>query len=128
MEMHDLLCYVRLAETKSLPEALQTQIMDKLHKVVAATVARERDTWDDYGLPPLAIVSTPASPFAPMFAEELEANLDYVIEQQRDNGAWGPNWSWGDAFPEAWRSAERDWTGILTLGNLSKLRAWGRLE
>jgi len=127
MEMHDLLCYVRLAETKNLPPDMRTRIMARLRPAVAATVVREAAAWEAYSLPPLAVVSTPDSPFAALFGAELEANLDALVARQGDDGAWSPNWSWADTFPEAWAAAERDWKGVLTLTNLRTLRSFGRL-
>jgi hypothetical protein len=38
-----------------------------------------------------------------------------------------PNWSWGGLWPDAWEQAKRDWTGVMTLDNLLKLRAFGRI-
>lgn len=128
MDMHDLLCCLRLAESKALPGELRARIMPKLERAVAATVEREPAAWQSYSLPPLAVVSTPESPFAALFGPELEANLDLLVEQQRDDGSWAPNWSWDDRFAAAWTAAQRDWSGVLTLANLRTLRSFGRLE
>lgn len=128
MEMHDLLCYIRLAETEHLPPALRSRIMPQLQRTVEATVERDPAAWQAYGLPPLAVVSTPESPFAAIFVPELEANLELLLEQQRDDGSWVPSWSWDDRWPQAWASAQRDWSGVLTLANLRTLRSFGRLE
>jgi len=56
----------------------------------------------------------------------LPANLDALISQRTPDGGWLPNWDWGHS-PEAWALAKRDWTGVQTLANLQKLRAFGRL-
>ncbi len=128
MEMHDLLCYVRLLETSSLPEAVRAPLLRKLEVVVARTVAREPADWEHYGLQPLSVVASPASPFAPLLAEAIDGNLDYLIAHQGADGAWGPNWTWGDLFPETWPAAEREWKGVITVSTLRKLQAFGRLE
>ena len=128
MDMHDLLCYVRLAETKTLPEPMRERMMDKLRRAVGVTVERDPAAWKTYGLQPLAVVTTPDSPFAALYGRELEANLDALVESQQDDGSWGLTWTWGDMFPEAWQVAERDWRGVLTLTNLRTLRSFGRLE
>jgi hypothetical protein len=128
MEMHDLLCYIRLAETTRLPDTVRTSIMQKLMKVVPATVARDPAEWQHYGLPPLSVVHTPDSPFAPMFGREIEANLDFLLTQQEDDGSWTPSWSWAETFPEAWSVAKQEWSGVLTLDNLLTLRSFGRLR
>jgi hypothetical protein len=127
MEMHDLLCYIRLSETPSLPEQFRAPLLDKLKRIVNNTVARSPEQWKAYGLPPLAVISSPDSPFADAFQNEIPQNLDFIIASQGENGAWEPNWSWGDLWPDAWEQARRDWAGCLTLDNLGKLRAFNRL-
>lgn len=127
MDMHDLLCYARLLETRSLPDIVRAPLHEKLTRIVERTVERDPARWAEYGLQPLTIVASPESPFAPMLADAIEANLDYVIAQQQADGSWGPSWSWATFYPDAWPVAERDWKSVLTLGNLQRLRAWGRI-
>jgi hypothetical protein len=128
MEMHDLLCYVRLAETKTLPEETRARILAKLQPAVDQAVARDPATWAAYGLQPLTVVNSPDSPFAAMLAGAIEANLDYQIEQQQADGSWGPNWSWADSFPAAWAQAEQEWRGLFTVKTLKTVQNFGRLE
>ncbi len=128
MEMHDLLCCLRLYETESLPEAVKTSLLQKLTLLVAHNVARSQEQWRAYGLPPLAVIKSPQSPFASLFVEEIPQNLDFLIEARGAEGAWRPNWSWGDLWPEAWQQAERDWSGVITLDNLRTLHSFGRVS
>lgn len=128
LEMHDLLCYLRLWETPQLPDDTKTVLLEKLRRVVNNTVERNPEGWRQYGLPPLAVISTPDSPFAESFKDVIPQNLDFLLESQNEDGTWGPNWSWGDQWPEAWEQAKRDWTGVITLDNLRKLRIFGRLS
>jgi hypothetical protein len=100
-------------------------MLARLEKVVQAVVERDPARWKAYGLQPLGVVDTPRSPFARLFPTEIEANLDFVIENQEPDGTWKPSWSW-DAPSEAWETARREWTGVLTLDNLRKLRSFGR--
>jgi hypothetical protein len=125
MEMHDLLCYTRLWESPRLPADTKTAVLDKLRRIVEQTVERDPAQWRNYGLPPLAVITSPESPFADIFAEAIPHNLDFIVESQREDGAWRPNWSWGDQWPDAWAQAEREWAGVLTLDHLRKLRAFG---
>lgn len=125
MEMHDLLCYARLTRTESLPAAAKNRMIDRLGRSAERTVAKDPAQWAGYGLKPLWLAPTPASPFAERFAEAIEANLDYEIELLPDDGAACPNWSWDDA---AWADAEREWKGCLTLRMLLSMRQYGRLE
>ena len=127
LEMHDLLCAIRLYETPALPQAIRERLFPRLQTVAEALVARDPAAWRGYGLPPLSVVSAPRSAFAPLFQEQLDANLDFVIDQLDAAGSWRPNWTWG-APSEAWAQAEREWSGVITLNNLVLLRAFGRLE
>lgn len=126
LEMHDLLCYVRLVETDALPEALRSRLLAKLTGVVDAMVARDPSAWAEYGLQPLTVVDSPDSPFAGLLADAIPANLDYLADQQGDDGTWAPNWSWFGTYDDAWPAAERAWKGVLTVGALLKLRAFDR--
>jgi hypothetical protein len=127
MEMHDLLCCLRLLETHSLPAVVREPLREKLTAVVNHTVERNPAQWQGYGLPPLGIIKSLESPFAGLFTAEIEANLDFLIEQQGADGTWSPAWSWGDLWPEAWAQAEREWRGVLTLDHLRVLKAFGRV-
>lgn len=127
METHDLLCYVRLVETKTLPEALRAWLLPRLAPVVDRLVAAEPAAWAQYGLKPLWVAGTPESPFAGQLASALERNLDYEIEQQGADGAWAPAWSWFGLYDDAWPQAEREWKGVLTLRTLQQLKEFDRL-
>jgi hypothetical protein len=123
-DMHELLCYVRLAEMVPLPVAAQRTITDR----VLATVERDPAKWPKYGLRPLTVVKSPSSPYYALLREAVEANLDFLIAEQNADGSWHPTWTWGNAFPETWPAAKRDWQGVLTLDALKALRAFGRIR
>ena len=91
-------------------------------------MSRDPASWKEYGLPPLGIVETPDSPFAADYTAEIPLNLDFLIESRSADGTWKPNWSWDDQGTGAWEQAERDWSGVITLANLRKLKAFGRVE
>lgn len=126
MEMHDLLCYLRFYQTPAL--ASDTRLLDKLKRVVNATVERDPEQWRNYGLQPLAVITSPESPFAADFTDAIQHNLDFIIQNQGEDGGWGPNWSWGNQWEEAWEQAKREVSGVITLDNLLKLRSFGRIE
>jgi len=128
MEMHELLCCVRLAETKALPKDIKSSLVQNLKKIVDRVVAKNSSDWDNYGLKPSMLLNSPDSPFAEMLENEIEANLEYEIEHQNEDGSWSPNWSWDELFPEAWKEAETDWKGFLTVRNLVFLNNFGRIE
>jgi hypothetical protein len=89
----------------------------------------EPQEWEGYGLQPVVAVNSPESPLAGAIDPTLiDANLDFVIDRQKADGGWSPNWSWDFVAPEAWAEAKRDWRGVLTLRHLNTLRAYGRIE
>ena len=128
IEMHDIICFVSLAETVSLPAAKRDRIWAKLAKAAEHGVAREPEELAGYVLKPLFLVSSPESPLAAELADEVAMNLDFEIEQQGEDGAWSPSFSWGDQYPEAWQIARREWQARITLNTLRVLRDFGRIE
>lgn len=128
IEMHELLCLLRLLETPELPADAQARLLALLRPVVARSVVTEPSAWSGYGLQPLDVAGDPASPFAPAMADALDLNLLFRMAQQGDDGAWQPAWNWGDSFADAWPAARRAWSGVLTVAALRGLAAWGRVE
>ena len=126
MEMHDSLCFVRLAETEALPK--RDKVWAKLARSAAHSVARTPEQLTDYVLKPLWLVPSPESPLAAGLKDEVEMNLDFEIEQQGEDGSWSPNFSWGDQYPEAWRTAKREWQSRFTVDTLKTLKDFGRIE
>jgi hypothetical protein len=125
-EMHDLLCYLWLE--KSLPDSdkflIQRALLDSGQKVVT----RDPEQWSSYCVKPLWLAPNPKALLAESLHEDIHANLDYEIDHQGEDGAWCPFWNWGEAFPEDWAKAEREWKGILTMNVLKSLKAYQRLE
>lgn len=128
LEMHDLLCCLRLFATPGLPEALHDTLEPALRTGIHQAVGLDREAWQSYGLRPLQVVEDPASPFLAGLESAVSTNLDYEIETQEEDGAWYPTWSWGDDYPQVWPVARREWAGVVTLRNLLRLRAFGRIE
>lgn len=124
---NELHCLLRLAESPNLPKHLHARLHTYLHSAVLATVVTTPERWHEYVLRPLAVAPSPHSPFAALFAEAIQANLDFLLETQGRNGAWEPTWSWAALDEAAWCEAERAWKGVLTLEALRALSAWGRL-
>ena len=126
MEMHDILCLARLAETEVLPN--RDKVWEKLARAAAPRIARNAEQLTGYVLKPLWLVSSPKSPLAAELKEEVEMNLDFEIEQQGEDGSWSPNFSWGDQYPETWQKAKKEWQSRFTVDTLKTLRDFGRIE
>jgi hypothetical protein len=96
--------------------------------VVPEVVSRDPEEWETYTITPLKIVSSPGSLVLDLIEDAVERHLDYQIEHQSPEGTWDPVWTWGDAYPDVWEIAKREWRGVLTLRTLTVLQAFGRIE
>jgi len=127
LEMHELLCYVRLADARGLSGSTRADLVRRLTPHVLRMAATEPERLSDYGLRPLDVAPTPQSPFADAMPERIEMNLEFDIAAQQADGSWLPNWTWSDRYPEVWPQARREWQGVLTLRRLQSLKAYGRV-
>ena len=125
MEMHDVLCFVRLAETKALPDG--DKIWAKLARTAAQSVAGNAEELTGYVLKPLWLVPSPESPLAAELKDAVEINLDFEIGQQGEDGSWSPNFSWDDRYPEAWQTAKKEWQSRITVDTLKTLKDFDRI-
>ena len=125
MEMHDVLCCVRLAETEALPD--RDKVWAKLARAATQGVARNAEALTGYVLKPLGVVPSPKSPLAAELKDEVEMNLDFEIEQQGEDGSWSPDFSWDDQDPEAWQTAKKEWQSRITVDTLKTLKDFGRI-
>lgn len=127
--LHDFLCWRDLSEAKHLPEQHKSLLLEKLLKVVSNIVAGDPEKWSEYLLKPLDAIPSPESALAQAVDPAgLQANLDWLIDQQLEDGAWGLAWDWKAVDEQAWAAAEREWKGYLAVRNLLILRSYGRLE
>lgn len=128
LEMHDLFCYLSLANAANLPQAARSRVAAKLARTIPQTVATDPALWDGYVLFPLDVAPTPDAPFAATIDRAaIEANLDLWIESQSPDGAWPLPWAWDFVNKDAWARAERDWKGYHILHRLHTLVAYGRV-
>lgn len=128
IEMHDLLCCLRLLKTKSLPKGFRNQLYSKISQLTEKTICCEEEGWASYSLRPLQVIESPESILAPGFEVVTSRNLDYEIQEQQPNGAWIPTWSWDERYPNDWEVAKREWMGVITLEKLLTLKRFGRIE
>lgn len=123
-----VLCYLRLYDTENLPLEAHKRLTAKLLDIIEISVETNPEKWPNYCLKPLHAINSPDAPFADILADALQQNLDYEIEQQCADGSWSPHWTWGGMYPDAWKLAEREWRGIITLNTLRVLHNFERCE
>lgn len=127
MEMHGLLCYLRLYRAPNLSPELRTELERSLSAAIEKNVERDSAKWTGYGLRPLDVAPMSDSPWRPPLATAINTHLDFLIKNQAADGSWHPHWNWGDSFPEAWPKAKLKWQAVLTLADLRTLRSYGRI-
>ncbi len=125
LEMHELLCYLRLAGR--LGSRGQNEMYALLDPHVEKLVCDDPEKWEEYNLKPLQVVPDPHSHYHDRFKHILDVNLDFLMDTLKDNGSWDPVWKWG-RFESDWEKAKLEWSGIITLDNFRILNAYGRLE
>jgi hypothetical protein len=128
MQMPDIEMLTDLIRVLPKEQTSRKEAIAKIRSVLAAVIVRDPRQWSNYGIQPLTFLHTPGSPFDPGMETEIGENLDYVIRTQKEDGGWVPNWSWEKVDPVAWRQAEREWRGVLTLENLKRLEAFHRIS
>ncbi|MCZ6501208.1 MAG: hypothetical protein O6945_01690 [Gammaproteobacteria bacterium] len=128
LEMHELLCYSRLYHCEFLGENYREAMLPLLLEHAFQLVKVEPSDWEEYGLTPIGLVDHPDSVFANFFSDSLDANFDYQIDQQSEEGCWTPRWSWGGDYPATWAVVETEVRVELTLKFLLQLKRFDRLE
>jgi len=124
MEMHELNCFVRLAE--NVAEADERSVHQKLTRLIMNTVALDAEQWRSYSAQPLDYVHSPDSFLYPSLKEAIDANLDFMIGSVSREGFWTPTWSWGQ-YEEAWSHARQIITGSLTVDRWRLLKSFDRI-
>jgi hypothetical protein len=129
LDMHDVLCYVSLANAHHLPAAARGQVLTKLRRAVPLSIEQDPEAWSGYSLQPLDVAPTPQSPLAAVLeARLLEANLDFWVAQLQPDGLWPIPWNWAFVDAAAWAQAQRDWQGSVAVNRLRVLQAYDWIE
>lgn len=128
IEMHDLLCCLRLLQAKSLPDEVARPVQQNVSRLIDTALSYDPAQWKEYGLRPLQVADSPNSPYLAGREQAVEENLAYEISSQAADGSWPITWSWGGAYPDDWVRSSRDWSGILVLEKLLLLKRFHRIE
>jgi hypothetical protein len=125
MKMPDIESLIELVLL--LPKDQSADAIQKLRGVLATVVVQDPRQWNAYNVKPLTFVHTPESPLYAKPEEAVAANLNYIISTQKADGGWELTWSWEERDPVAWKLAEKEWRGVVTLENLERLKAFHRI-
>jgi hypothetical protein len=125
MKMPDIESLIELL--RLLPPGQSTEGFRKLKSVLAVVVVQDTKQWSSYSIKPLTFVRSTRSPLYTGMERAVAANLDYILSTQKSDGGWDLTWSWEERNPAAWKLAEREWRGVVTLENLQTLEAFHRI-
>ncbi len=124
MDMHQLFCFLRLAE--QLPPVVVLAMQPKLVDLVRQAVCTDPAEWSGYCAQPLDFVSSPGSFLYPMLEQDVQANLDWKIETLAIDGIAPVPWNW-ENYPAEWQANRPEIAGRETFKTLVLLKRFGRL-
>lgn len=125
-EQHEVKCYIRLYERSG--KELQAKLYDTIATHIKALAKMDSNDWKGYVATPLTFIDSPGSPFVGLFDKQtLTRNANFIKAKLIGGNHWNPTWEWG-RFEDEWAKAKKDWSGKLTVDNLTLLRAFGLLE
>ena len=105
-----------------------------LERATPSIVERDPSRWHKYCTPPLWVAPLPTSAMSTVLKKGVQNHLDFLIQNQTEEGVWEPFWTWGDdhiekyGYEAGWEDAKREWKGHLAVDTLTSLRAFGRIE
>lgn len=124
--IYDLRCIKNLLKVDKLHVQTKSEIIEKLVQIIPSNISE--DKWDGIGMYPLNIVRSPTDIFVKAIGDELiRSNLEYDIQNQKEDGTWPLNWSWETVDEKLWSEAEREWKAIITLEKLLVFKAFNCL-
>jgi hypothetical protein len=128
MQMSDIDMLTELVRLLPPDHPQREASVQKLRAVLNTVVERDPQKWTTYGIQPLSFIDSLHSPFYPGLEKEVDANLDYILQTQKEDGGWPLNWSWSEVDPAAWKTAEQEWRAVLTLEKLERLEGFHRIQ
>ena len=128
MQMSDIDMLTELVRLLPPGQSHREAAVHKLRTILSTVVVRDPHEWTTYGIQPLSFIESLDSPFYPGLEKEVDTNLDYIIQTQKEDGGWQLNWSWSDSDPVAWKIAEREWHALMTLEKLERLEGFHRIR
>jgi hypothetical protein len=125
MEMHEVYCFLRLAQ--QMPAYDLAQAQDKLILLVQNAVSTDPESWQQYAAQPLDFVKHPHSFLYPLLEQPVQANLDFRVENLTQHTVMNPPWNW-EGYEQAWQAARPEISGRNTVSDLVIMKRFGRLE
>ena len=126
-DFHEIDCFKKLYDLAD--GNLKEQLRKPLISLMQNSIEKDPEKQSEYVARPLTFIDSPSDKLISAFSPTLiEENLCFIVKSfDHKSGCWHPNWDWAGNYPEQWQKAKQEWQGILTLNNLLKLRAFGKI-
>ncbi len=119
-------------DAAGLGERLRAEALRRrLNELVNATIERNVEKWQYYGVRPSNYITGPDSPWLTGNEDIMQAELDYLVDTRPEDGVWGVTWSWfenNERYAREWAISENWWRAIAGIDKVRLLKAFGRVE
>lgn len=120
--------YLRILETKGLPQEIFTAILAPITRMVKTGVQSNSIFWGKFGFTPLDVITSKRSPFYLSFKPFIASNIAYLANTVHEDGYWSLHGSWSYAPDAMSARAEQEHRGIDTLETLLILKEFAELQ
>lgn len=128
MPFFDANGFLQLMQAEKLSKSTREKLLHKMKETVLALVSLNPKEWQDFSIKPFWLVPSPESPFYELLKPHVHLNLNFEIDNQQDDGAWLPTWTWEGKWDDYWETAKKEWKGIMTLATLRSLKDFNLIE
>ncbi len=128
-EKHVVYLFLRLAEfAQGHDLAGLDRLEARLHVLVPLCICTDLSKYGvEYVDRPTDLIDGPAHPFYPDAAAAAEAECQFLIDSQLEDGSWPVPWKWWTEFTDEFAVAANWWKGHIVLKHIVYLRNFGRI-
>lgn len=130
-EMHEVSCYIQMAEyierAKATQQFAYDKFREKLRQQVTFSITKDLQAWDsEYICRPSQFFNSVNSPYYEGNEALAEYECEWIINARNEAGIWAVPWNWSD-YAEEWAISKNWWKGEIVIKNMLILRNYGRL-
>jgi hypothetical protein len=130
--MHELACFIRLAEyseTEGVTGLFDVnELKNKLVVNVSLCLTRDTKEWDvSYSCRPSFFIRSPKSPYYKGNEALTEFECGYLIRKRYPDGVWDIDWKWA-GYDAEFAVSRNWWQADLAIRNMLFLKEFGSLE
>lgn len=123
---HEIICFIKLYNV--LPKDNKSEIIRQgISNGISSLLNMNIREWNTYVPRPLDFICEKNGEYFGITEEQIDAHLDFVVDEMNRQGIIMPNWHWG-VYPQEWNIAKKEWTGVKTLEFLITADKFGRVQ